>query len=107
TVKTTLLLLLAYSGSAAETGGDYYSDQEYQKLRSYTAPSSFYPDGNSGQLQLLIMCIDRGKSPSVSEPMMFEMKTANEITALNAGGRRLFAIRTSSDYGRYPNDRAA
>src|SRR5215469_9833059 len=60
TAKTILLLLLTCSGWAGEAGGGYYSDQEYKKLRSYTAPSNFYPDGNSGQLQLLIMCIERG-----------------------------------------------
>jgi hypothetical protein len=60
TAKTILLLLLSCSGWAGETGGGYYSDQEYKKLRSYTAPSNFYPDGNSGQLQMLIMCIERG-----------------------------------------------
>jgi ankyrin repeat protein len=65
--KTILLLLLAYSGWAAETRGKYYSDQEYKELRSYTAPSNFYPDGNSGQLQLLIMCIDRGDVPVLDE----------------------------------------
>ena len=55
-----LIILLAFSGWVAEIRGDYYSDEEYEKLQSYTAPSNFYPDGNSGQLQLLVMCIDRG-----------------------------------------------
>ncbi len=64
---TILLLLLACSGGAAEKGGEYYSDQEYKKLRSYTAPSNFYPDGNSGQLQLLIMCVDRGDAAVLDE----------------------------------------
>jgi ankyrin repeat protein len=54
------LFLLVLYGRAAEPEGKYYSDQEYLKLKGYAAPSNFYPDGNSGQLQLLIMCIDRG-----------------------------------------------
>lgn len=41
---------------------DYKSDKEYEKLKSYASPSNFYPDGNSGQLQLLVMCINRGDS---------------------------------------------
>jgi hypothetical protein len=60
TVKMIALMLSAFSFWAEETGGKYYSDEEYKKLQSYTAPSNFYPDGNSGQLELLIMCIDRG-----------------------------------------------
>jgi hypothetical protein len=58
--KIIALLLLVLSSWAGETGGKYYSDQEYQNLQSFTERSNFYPDGNSGQLQLLIMCIDRG-----------------------------------------------
>ncbi len=54
------LFLLAYPAQSAESGGTYYSDAEYEKLQSYAKRSNFYPDGNSGQLQLLVMCIDRG-----------------------------------------------
>jgi len=53
------LLVLAALAGVAEAQ-DYKSDREYEKLRSYASPSSFYPDGNSGQLQLLVMCVDRG-----------------------------------------------
>ena len=56
-----LLLVLALALSVWVAGAqDYKSDKEYEKLRSYATRSSFYPDGNSGQLQLLVMCIDRG-----------------------------------------------
>src|SRR5437773_3759014 len=58
--KILVILLLASTGRAAETNGNYYSDEEYKKLQPLAAPSNFYPDGNSGQLELLIMCIDRG-----------------------------------------------
>ena len=58
--KIIALLLLVPYGWAEESGAKYYSDQEYKKLQSYAAPSNFYPEGNSGQLELLIMCIDRG-----------------------------------------------
>jgi ankyrin repeat protein len=82
--KTILLLLLAYSGWAAETRGKYYSDQEYEKLRSFTAPSNFYPDGNSGQLQLLIMCIDRGDVAVLEELLIGVPNFAN----VSEGGSR-------------------
>lgn len=60
---TTLLKLLVLAALACVAEAqDYKSDQEYEKLRSYASPSSFYPDGNSGQLQLLVMCIDRRDS---------------------------------------------
>lgn len=57
------LCLLAWASCVwVAEAQDYRSEEEYEKLRSYAAPSSFYPDGNSGQLQLLVMCIDRGDS---------------------------------------------
>jgi hypothetical protein len=61
-VATTVLalLLLASNVRAAEREGKYYSDEEYKRLQHFTAPSNFYPDGNSGQLMLLIICVDRG-----------------------------------------------
>jgi len=58
-LKLFVLLALAASIWVAEAQ-DYKSDQEYEKLKSYAVRSNFYPDGNSGQLQLLVMCIDRG-----------------------------------------------
>ena len=48
--------------------GDYHSDQRYRELKAgYLGRSNFYPDGNSGQLQLLIMCIDRGDAPVLAK----------------------------------------
>jgi ankyrin repeat protein len=60
-LKPLVIAALASNVWAAEAQ-DYKSDREYEKLRSYASPSSFYPDGNSGQLQLLVMCVDRGDS---------------------------------------------
>ncbi|HEV2208314.1 MAG TPA: ankyrin repeat domain-containing protein [Verrucomicrobiae bacterium] len=60
-LKPLIIAALASNVWAAEAQ-DYKSDAEYEKLRSYASPSSFYPDGNSGQLQLLVMCVDRGDS---------------------------------------------
>src|SRR5438309_7380973 len=59
TRKLFVLLVLAACTALVEAQ-DYKSDQEYQKLKHYIERTSFYPDGNSGQLQLLVMCIDRG-----------------------------------------------
>lgn len=58
-LKLIVILALAVSTDRTEAQ-DYKSDQEYEKLKSYATPSNFYPDGNSGQLELLVMCIDRG-----------------------------------------------
>lgn len=59
-LKIFLLMLgLAPSIRVAEAQ-DYKSDLEYEKLKPFAARSNFYPDGNSGQLELLVMCIDRG-----------------------------------------------
>ena len=52
------VVLLVHCAWTGEPAG-MYSDREYEKLRSYATPSNFYPDGNSGQLQLLVMCILR------------------------------------------------
>ena len=54
--------LLVFGAPAQGAEGKYYSDQEYKKLiqGGFLKRSNFYPDGNSGQLELLIMCIDRG-----------------------------------------------
>ncbi len=60
TTTSILALLLVPSAWCGQAEGRYYSDEEYKKLQGYAQPSSFYPDGNSGQLRLLIMCIDRG-----------------------------------------------
>ena len=56
-IKLSLFLALAACTWPVE-GGDYKSDQEYQNLKTYIERTSFYPDGTSGQLQLLVMCID-------------------------------------------------
>ena len=56
---------------------DYKSDTEYEKLRSYASPSNFYPDGNSGQLQLLVMCVDRGDSALLDKLLNAAPKFAN------------------------------
>ena len=58
-LKFLVFLVLASSIWFAEAQ-DYQSDQEYEKLKSYATRSNFYPDGNAGQLELLVMCIDRG-----------------------------------------------
>jgi len=58
-LKRLAILVLTLSIWCAEAQ-DYKSDKEYEKLKSYASPSSFYPDGNSGQLQLLVVCVDRG-----------------------------------------------
>jgi ankyrin repeat protein len=55
------VLLLAPNAPAAENDGYYTSDKKYKEYAArFTTPSNFYPDGNSGQLVLLIMSIDRG-----------------------------------------------
>ena len=56
---------------AQESKGTYYSDKEDEKLvqGGYLERSNFYPSGNSGQLQLLVMCIDRGDT-SVLERLL-------------------------------------
>jgi len=54
-VKFSVLLALAACNHLLQAQ-DYKSDQEYQKFKTYIV----YTNGNSGQLQLLVMCIDRG-----------------------------------------------
>ena len=56
----TLVFVTLVSSIWVGKAQDYKSDQEYEKLRPYAARSNFYPDGNAGHLQLLVMCIDRG-----------------------------------------------
>lgn len=58
-LKILIVLVLASNIRVGEAQ-DFKSDQEYEKLKSHATPSTVYPDGNAGQLQLLIMCIDRG-----------------------------------------------
>lgn len=55
-------ILLVLPAPAQEAKEKFYSDQEYKKLLQggYLERSNFYPEGNSGQLQLLLICIDRG-----------------------------------------------
>jgi ankyrin repeat protein len=57
----SLSLLVLYV-AAQESKGTYYSDKDYKKMvqGGYLERSPFYPSGNSGQLQLLVMSIDRG-----------------------------------------------
>jgi len=57
TLKLFVILVLAVSIRIGKAQ-DYKSDQEYEKLRSYATRSDFH--GNFGQLQLLVMCVDRG-----------------------------------------------
>jgi len=53
---------------ASATAGDLKSDAEYERLkRQCLAPSVFCPGGNSGQLCLLIMSIDRGDSHTLAK----------------------------------------
>ncbi len=73
-----LLGLLAWTSCICfATAQDYGSEEEYEKLKSYASPSSFYPDGNSGQLQLLVMCIDREDSALLEKLLDAAPKFAN------------------------------
>jgi ankyrin repeat protein len=56
--KMLTVTLLVSKGFAAEPYRS--SDEEYKSLQRFAAPSNFYPDGNGGQLKLLINCVDRG-----------------------------------------------
>src|ERR1035437_903796 len=62
-------ILFTSPAMAQERKGKYYSDQEYNKLiqGGFLERSNFYPDGNSGQLQLLVMCIDRGDAATLEK----------------------------------------
>lgn len=59
-IKLFVLLAVWVTCTWRVKADDYKSDQEYEKLKTYIERTVFYPDGNSGQLQLLVMCIDRG-----------------------------------------------
>ena len=85
-IATLFLFLLILNIPAQESKGKYYSDQEYKKLieGGYLEPSNFYPDGNSGQLQLLIMCIDRGDA-KVLEKLL---DAVPDFVNVNEGGSR-------------------
>jgi ankyrin repeat protein len=59
--------------------------KEFKSLqRDFLQPSAFYPDGNSGQLNLLVMCIDRG-DVGVLEQLV---KAAPKLVNVNEGGSK-------------------
>lgn len=89
-MKTIALIILSLSlvlrGFGQEERGKYYSDQEYKKLLQggYLERSNFYPEGNSGQLQLLIMCIERGDTNALEK--LFD--AVPDFVNVNEGGSR-------------------
>ena len=66
----------------------YDSDEEYQGLMRYLEPSAFYPDGNSGQLQLLIMAVDRGDMAVLRRLFI----AAPKLSTVREGGSRCSPI---------------
>src|SRR5262249_538055 len=75
-----------YVAWAQSTNGELHSDQYYNKLvhGGYLERSNFYPDGNSGQLQLLIMCVDRGDVPVLEKVL----DSVPDFVNVNEGGSR-------------------
>ena len=86
-VMSNFLLVLLVSASSVwvAEAQDYKSDKDYEKLRSYASPSSFYPDGNSGQLQLLVMCVDRGDIALLEKLLNAAPKFANVSEGMSDG----------------------
>jgi ankyrin repeat protein len=58
--KVLAMIVSAHTAWAAEYRGLLSSDLEYQNLLTYIEPSPWLHMGNAGQLQLLVMCIERG-----------------------------------------------
>jgi ankyrin repeat protein len=73
-----VLFLAVLLNAGEKPRGDYYSDEKYRELKSGSlGRSNFYPDGNSGQLQLLIMCIDKGDAAVLSKLLIAVPNFAN------------------------------
>jgi hypothetical protein len=75
--------------SLQSVAADYHSDALYEELKTgFLTPSSFYPDGNSGQLELLIMAVDRGDV----ETLRKLFKAAPRMAKVSEGGSRCSPI---------------
>ncbi len=90
TLQNALMALLIIAPLAqVSVAADYHSDALYQELKKGSlSPSSFYPDGNSGQLVLLIMAVDRGDVGTLRK--LF--KAAPNMAKVSEGGSRCSPI---------------